>query len=411
MQAKLNSFQRTMFQWDDLHPYLAVHVARLEGAPDYDRLQGVLDTTLEAAGLTGLEIDRRVDGGPADLALEAEAERQLNTRFDTAGGRFSPFRFFVVVESGGFHLGLVYFHVVADGHSITLLMRDIIERYRGTVVEPRARRGPERSTLGLAKSFAPFLQRVVSWPGFVRNLRRSARPHYREPLNTEVGVRLAAPGADLLARWLEAARRWEVTLQDLLLALLLKGFAPLSVDRAGSRRALLSLGTIVDLRRDLGIADPFVFGLLLGSFVITHATPPQIPLRQLSREVSAQTRLIKKQRSYMVGSFDLALGRRVSTLNSAIGRVRFYQRYYPLWGGITNLNLNPFLGALDGAGRLDYLRLASVGPVTPFVLSLTTLEGRMQVGVTYRKAVFTRGEVDGVLALVLGGLDRAGVEP
>jgi hypothetical protein len=35
----------------------------------------------------------------------------------------------------------------------------------------------------------------------------------------------------------------------------------------------------------------------------------------------------------------------------------------------------------------------------------------MQVGVTYRKAVFTRGEVDGVLALVLGGLDRAGVEP
>lgn len=67
--GRWNSFQRTMFQWNDLHPYNAVHVLRIAGALDLTRLQSAVCSVVQGRGLTGLVIDRargsyRYEGGP-----------------------------------------------------------------------------------------------------------------------------------------------------------------------------------------------------------------------------------------------------------------------------------------------------------------------------------------------------------
>ena len=146
MQGRLTSFQKTMLQWNDLHPYNAVHVVRLRAALDLPRLQAALHRTFEPRELAGVRLDRNAghihfDGSPADFevrilapapdpaaALVAEIERQLNAPF-AAGGRLIPFRFFIVAEPDQFALGLVYFHPIGDAHSVVGLLKELTETY------------------------------------------------------------------------------------------------------------------------------------------------------------------------------------------------------------------------------------------------------------------------------------------
>src|SRR5262245_16790670 len=112
MQGKLNIFQRTMLQWNDMHPFNAVHVARMQGTVDLERVRNAIVRTLRAHGLTGLRLDRRqgcyeYDFGEAQCevvaltetenrqaSLATEITRQLNTGF-AVEEHFLPFRFFV----------------------------------------------------------------------------------------------------------------------------------------------------------------------------------------------------------------------------------------------------------------------------------------------------------------------------
>ena len=76
LAGRLNLFQRTMLDWRELHPYIAVHAARIARAARRRARPGAPSTTtLDARGLTGLELDRargRYEwrGGPSACALE-----------------------------------------------------------------------------------------------------------------------------------------------------------------------------------------------------------------------------------------------------------------------------------------------------------------------------------------------------
>src|SRR6185295_7724196 len=110
MRGRLNRFQRAMPDWNDLHPYNAVHVVRVPAALELPRLRQAIQTTLENWGLTNLSVNRGGgafqygggpvaseltvigEGGPEGSALTAEIERQLNAAF-YQGQSFDPFRF------------------------------------------------------------------------------------------------------------------------------------------------------------------------------------------------------------------------------------------------------------------------------------------------------------------------------
>jgi hypothetical protein len=71
-----------------------------------------------------------------------------------------------------------------------------------------------------------------------------------------------------------------------------------------------------------------------------------------------------------------------------------FSKHYPLWGGITNLNLNRLWVPDSTNATLDYFRGVSTGPVTPLVLSVTTFEERFNLGLSFRAAVFSRRGIE-----------------
>ena len=134
--------------------------------------------------------------------------------------------------------------------------------------------------------------------------------------------------------------------------------------------------------------------MFLGSFVVHHEVPPGIKLAELAGDLRKQTLRIKQRRLYLGAAMELAMGRFMSNLCSKPQRKTFYQKNYPLWGGISNMDLNPIWPQAEQPRPIDYFRAVSTGPVTPLVLSITTVGKAAHVGLTYRSTVFSAPEIE-----------------
>lgn len=414
MPARLNTFQRTMLHWNDLHPYNAVHVVRIPLPLDAARLTQAVNGTLESLKLTNLTLNRargtyHYQGGPAHIeiksvragsnartALAAEIEDQLNRGF-TCTGTFNPFRCFVLPEENAFFLGVAYVHAVADAESLVHLLKRIVAAYR----EPKPPDAgkleihPDRRYLSLRRHPGILARKLGHLPAHIRNLRTSCRAVYRDAGDGRIGFEFFSLGPQELRSLVATAKSRGITVNDLLLALLLKCLSPLAADRGqSSKRHQLSVGCIVNTRRDLAVDSPRTFGLFLGSFVVTHRVPDGIGLLDLAAEVQRQTSVIKRRRLYLGAALELAVARRLHSFFSTEQRKKLYQKNYPLWGGITNMNLNSLWTQPEEDPSVEYFRAVSTGPVTPLVLSVTTMRDVANVGLTYRTTVFTASQIE-----------------
>ena len=412
--GKLNSLQTAMLQWNDMHPYNAIHVVRVPEILEVERVKSVVNATLEALRLTGLTLDRnagtlRYSGGasfceikllpsgenPLDL-IRVEVEQQLNTPF-AINQSFNPFRFFVASGPDFFFLGLTYFHAVADAESIVLLLKNVVETYVGSskegVTGPLALY-PARWDRLLRYYPRALFKKLISMPALIRDMRSSYRPKYLDPMDLSIRFTFFSVSPQNLAFLISTAKSLEITLNDLFLALLMKSVSnlPAARTRAG-RRKKISVGCIVNVRKDLEFNSERVFGLFLGSFVVTHEVPHGIRLEDLARAVGKQTRGFKKDNIYLAAPVELRLARFMLRWFSPERRKKQYQKNYPLWGGITNMNLNVLWPQRDGDKRFDYFRAVSTGPATPLVLSVTTVGGVANVGITYRQTVFSAEDI------------------
>ncbi len=422
MKGRLNAFQLSMLQWNDLHPYNAVHVVRIPEVFDLGRLKSVITKTLGGKGLTGLTLDPRAGtfqyfGGPGPVEIKLlgagaesspefaeEIERQLNTPFAQTA-RFSPFRFVVAAEPDAFFLGLVYFHPIADAESIVFLLKDMVDIYRAAADPGLANPielYPARQDNLLRLHPGVLARKLVSLPSSLRAMRRTCRPHYRNAADTSNKFTLFSLGPQTLSGMIQAAKSFNVTLNDLFLALLMQAVSPLSPDRAGTgRRRSLSLGCIVNTRRHLGVDGRRTFGLFLGSFVVHHEVPARIRLADLARDIGRQTLAIKQRRLYLGSVLELTFGRLMVALFAEQRRRKLYQKHYPLWGGLTNMNLNALWPQPEETRPVDYFRAVSTGPATPLVVSITTIGPVANIGLTYRSTVFGAPEIERVKACFL----------
>lgn len=399
-----------MLQWDALHPYNAIHVVRIPRALDAARLQTVIPTTLQTLGLTGLVLDRRTGGyeyrggparceittvAPGEAALREEITQQLNEPFAPAE-RFSPFRFFVAPGTDSFWLGLVYFHAVADAEAIVRLLQAMVAGYLGAATPAGGawECHPAPPANLLLRHPGIVARKLLALPALVRDLKQSCRPPCRAPgdLTNEFTRFPLEPAA--WGRLRATAKAWGVTANDLLLALLLKSFSAIAPPRSpAARRHKLSVGCIVNTRGATAGDRTRTFGLALGSFVVTHAVPAALPLRGLAADLHRRTQRIKRQRLYLAASMEMTLACAVLAWFSPERRKTIYLKNYPLWGGITNLNLNPLWPDAGGALGLDYFRAVSTGPVTPLVLSVTSVGNAANLGISYRPASFTAEQI------------------
>lgn len=415
MQARLNIFQRSMLQWNDLHCYNAVHVVQIPEALEAERLRTTITATLEGNGLTGLTLNRRLGtyqfhGGPSSAEIKItpgdaasspcfakEIEHQLNTPF-TLEESFTPFRFFVVPEGGSFSLGLVYFHPMADAECIVLLLKGMVDTYRGQgragLASPIDCHPPRRDQL-LSLPPSVLARRLLTLPSHIRAMRSACRPRYRDAGDATNKCAFFSLNPETLSGMLQAAKSLNVTFNDLLLALLMQAVSLLTPDRTQARRRRgITLGCIVNIRKDLGMTGGRIFGLFLGSFVVYHDVPAGIKLADLVRDIGCQTLGIKRSRLYLGAPLELAFGHLMTSLFSEQRRRKLYQKHYPLWGGLTNMNLNALWPQMDDARPVDYFRAVSTGPVTPLVVSLTTVGRLANIGLTYRSTVFDALEIE-----------------
>ncbi len=418
-----------MLQWDSMHPYNAAHVARVPGKPDLDRLRLAVRRTLEHRGLAGLRLDARqrifhaVEPVPCEVSLvqtptgaadplAGEIERQLNRPFPLREA-FCPCRFFVMEEQASFALGLCYLHAMADAESVLGLMKEIVSCYSG------AREHPARTDAESSAPINPLLshpdavaRKLAAFPGLMRDMSRSHRPAYRDELDLGNTFRLFRLDPERLRLLVATAKSWGITVNDLLLAMLLKSCAPLAIERGQARRRRnLSVGCIVNTRRDLPRGERESFGLFLGSFVLTHPVSASQPLKELAMDVVRKTLEIKRKKIYLATSLELSLGRILINFFSPERRKKLYQKHYPLWGGLTNMNINTLWPAHADGSPVDYLRGVSTGPATPLVISFTTAGASANIGLSCRSTVFSPKDIERFMGCFLAFLDGLEVTP
>ena len=82
------------------------------------------------------------------------------------------------------------------------------------------------------------------------------------------------------------------------------------------------------------------FGVFLGSFLVTHEAQDAISLRNLAADLASQTASIKRHKLYLAAPLELGFARFMFKFFSLDRRKKLYAKHYPLWGGITNMNLN-----------------------------------------------------------------------
>jgi hypothetical protein len=425
MPGRLGVFQRAMLQWNNLHPYNAVHVARIAGALDREKLEDAARGVLENAGLTGLVVDQRQHrfhyrGGPARVSLEVlsdgdvhagianEMRAQLNAPFPLEGP-FTPVRFFAAADGGSFYLGAAYCHFISDADPIVRLVGAIAQAYNGTAASASNSWDPypsmRRYLLPLILKSAPWF--VAGLPRFAWNMSRSAKARYAERPGRANGFELCTIGKSQFAQLAQASRSWGVTLNDVFLAALAKAVRPLAIKRAtGRKRDRIAVSSIASIRKDLpdGAADkmaPF-----LGSYAVFQPLSRDDSLEATARSIHAQSAAIKKRKLYLRTIVDLIVSGAMMRHASDAWREKFFRQNYPLWGGVSSLNLSSMSDRMASAGISGYLRAVSTGPACPLVLSITTHDGALSVGVSYRTAVFTPEAIEGVVSRFSGCLGQ-----
>lgn len=422
--GRLNEFQRTMLQWSGLHPYNAVHAARISPPPDPVRFVAAASHVLREAGLAGYAVDARrgvyrygaaaeeiaalvLDGGEDPLrTVHGEMERWLNEPFPFDGG-FQPFRFFLVRGAAESFAGVAYFHVAADAESVGRLLAEVLAAAFDET--PRALRD---TALAERRASGAPTGSVWKWgrrlAGACRKFQEMRRSHRSPdcPVN-EFRNRWFASAFDAeeTAHVLAYAKDRRATVNDLCLAALLKAVVPATSARFEKRRQHLSVGCVVNLRRDLPERRRRDFGLFLGSFSVTHPAPPDISLDELIASVRRQTEEVKRDKLYLASRLEFRLNRFLFARQPIEKQRNFYRKAYPVWGSITNFKMD----GIDGGPHwraTDYYRAVSTGPALPFVVGVTGYGGRLNFGFSYRPDVISdetvRGIADRFLSLLSG---------
>jgi len=404
MLGKLNLFQAMVLRWRELHPYVAVHMVTVPHRLDTARLRTHIGATLEAAGLARVALDAKrkrfeFSPGPANVELVvlaagddpgavacAEIGRQLNGAFPSEGA-FTPFRFFAIDAGAMFELGVAYDHFVAGGDSIAVLLERLAAGYGATSASRpwTPRRYPQTYRRLFLRDLGYSVRGMLRLPAMAASCRRSIRAPCRTDRPGTTGFLSFRVPANELAALLRTGKAWRVTMNDLALAMLLRALSDVVPRPARPGRSELAVASIVNLRGEFESDAHDTFGLFLASLRISHPVPSGIELRRLSEHVHAETERIKREKLYLQTLLGLGWTGLAWRFLSPERRRRFLAKHYPIWAGVTSLNIDALWSDATFAGApVKYTRAVPTGPLAPLVFSITTFRGTMQVGVSFR---------------------------
>ena len=394
------------------------------GSPvrDIPRHCAAVGRTYDELGVGIVELDSRVrsfrhEAGEApeiDVITGPQPEqslvelmgREINRPF--ARPRYEPFRFSLVDAGAGYHeVVLGYDHWVADSIAARLLLKHVLGHYLGMRL-PEGEEPLERYPGTYRHMFGGRLrglQLAGAGLGLMGQwLRNRSTMHVPCWSNSEMalGFQLRPTCSGTPARLHSFARAHQATVHDVMLAALARSIAAFLPRRAREGGKSMGLGTIVDTRRDACDDLSRTLGTFLAYYAV-HCRPDQhAGLGELGCQIGATTAQIKSRRGYFNSVVNMKFVETIWPFLGETTRRHFMRKALPLVGGISNVYLPDDWINRQASGRiLRYARGASTGPMTPLVLTPTTVGDEMNVGASYRLTAFSSSQIGGILDMFL----------
>lgn len=418
----LNAFQVLMRRWRELAPYNAGQVMTLSGTPDFVRWASCAQKIVSASGIGAphfaprdaavtFNTDAPLEVTSAQGDLESHVTSEMNRPF---GPHDIPVRFFILPAGNHYHVGITYDHWVSDSRAIRNLMQRVYIAYSDLQELPPLS-PPTKDFFALfghhKQLHQPLAKLRASVINYIRH-RRAYRINLNDPLNFESKTRIVQLPEGLIKNVHAFAKKRGASVNDAFLAALAQCMGDTTFQARKhynkrrfflGRRNRIALGTIADIR-DLS-SEPLenIFGLYLSSYTTVLKSPENQPKEQLLTDVSHSTHKLKENQG-VIGSF-LGL---MTTLfwwdfyPQAKDKARLFQKNIPVVAGISNVNMSrswvdmPTLPQ-RGPQIVDYLRISPTGPLLPIVLTLTTINQRLSLCVTYRTTAFTDAQAQAVI--------------
>jgi NRPS condensation-like uncharacterized protein len=392
----LNEFQKLMRRWAKLGPYNAGHVMRVTGVADVERWRAAVepvlreitqDETAEFSITTSvLELDRKI-------------EEELNRPFSPAE---CPLRFFLIANGDAdYFLGVIFDHWFADSASMRLLMERFFLSYQNRETRlPIEMASAETSAIfgGNKNKAGGFAALRACLRSYFRH-RRAYRVRLQNPLDFRAEFFSLQFPEGAIDRVREAAKKCGTTVNDFFLAAAAQVLgAYTAAARLHARRNRVGLATVVDLRPFAPGKLDKVFGFFLSYFTVVLQSPERRPLATLAKEIAHETSSLKSKAHPIRFILGLRIARKIwDTFREPRRQAQLFSKMLPLLAGISNVNLTGAWMDEDkvvetGPRVIDYLRVSPVGPLLPFVFTLTTIRGRLSLCVAYRTTAFTRAQ-------------------
>jgi hypothetical protein len=396
----INIFQRLMRKWDAVHPYNAAQAMLIVGEPDQAKLTTAWRDALGATGVGRVRVSGRTYGfepvNDSTITFDncrggagcfaAHISRELDHPF---GEGDVPFRPFVILHPDGFYAGVVYHHWIADSISIRMLLREWFVR----VFDPAAARskplrlpkhgywntiGPNRGGWDVAGSTLSMIRRHT-------RLRRAKKVASTALADHRTRFALFPAAEGLIPRVRAFATSRGVKLNDVFLAALAEACAAHVPLQPRPSRRDVAVGSIVNLRPFCPDDLSDTFGLLLG-FTNVVCQPYELEnFDRLLRVVASQTKLQKETGVAPASLIWMGAAMSIGLLSRPDELYHFYRKELPLAGGVSNVDMSHSWAAkYHPRPLLDYIRVSPSGPMTPLVVTTTTLGEKFHIGLTHR---------------------------
>jgi hypothetical protein len=320
------------------------------------------------------------------LPLDEHLSKELNRPF--ADANEPPFRPFVIAEADHFFAGVVYQHWIADSAAIRMLLREWFVR----VYDPHAIRqrplklpaggywntvGPNRGGWNVTENTLGMIRRHT-------RLRRAQKIDSVALADHETRFQFFPAPEGLLPQLRRFAAFRKVKLNDIFLAALAESCARHVPLQRRRNRTDVAVGSIADLRPYCPADLSDTFGLFLG-FTNVICQPGELRnFDRLLQIVSNQTRLAKTTGVAPSSLIWMSAAMAIGTLSRPDELYHFYRKELPLAGGISNVDLNKTWAANYPSLLLEYIRVSPTGPMTPLVVTTTTLGNKFHLGITHR---------------------------
>ena len=144
---------------------------------------------------------------------------------------------------------------------------------------------------------------------------------------------------------------------------------------------------------------------------MTQDVSGEVTMQELANTVRARTLAVKRHKLYLAAPLEFMVSRFMYGRMPLEKQRNFYRKTYPLWGGITNMNMGSLRADETDLPMVDYYRAVSAGPAMPLVIGVTGVEGVLNFGISYRPTVLPEEEVrtivDRFIALLTGSEEAA----